>query len=157
RRAEWPPGCEMRPRIGLHTGFVVLGETGWTGLAIHEAARIGSAAHGGQVLVSEATKALVPQASPVGYADLGSHRLKDIEEPVRLFQLTHPGIGADFPPPRSIFSRQHNLPSSPTSFVGRETDLRAITELLASSRLVTIAGPGGTGKTRVALQVAGSL
>lgn len=140
-------GWRLRVRIGLHTGAADrTAEGGYVGLAVHEAARICAAAHGGQVLVSDATRELVT----LPLHDLGEYRLKDFPNPVRLFQL---GDG-DFGPPRT--PGVVRLPTPTTAFVGREQDVSEILELLrrAPSRLVTLTGAGGSGKTRVALEVA---
>jgi predicted ATPase/DNA-binding SARP family transcriptional activator len=137
---------EIRARVGLHTGAPLLAEEGYVGIDVHRAARIASAAHGGQVLMSEATAALVEEA----LLPLGEHRLKDLLEPLGLFQL---GDGR-FPAPRSLGSS--NLPEQPTPFAGRERELAQVLALLRDPRvrLVTLTGPGGSGKTRLALQSA---
>ena len=136
----------MRVRIGLHTGEPRLADDGYTGLDVHRAARVMSAGHGGQVLVSETTSRLL--GDDVELTDLGEHRLKDLTAPQRLYQL-----GRDrFPPLRTL--HRSTLPVQPTPLVGRRRELRELCGLLPDSRLVTLTGPGGTGKTRVALQVA---
>lgn len=115
-------------------------------------------AHGGQVLVSEAASALVRHSLPpdVSLRDLGWHRLKDLGPPDQIFQLKAPGLTTVFPPLRSLDNPrlQHNLPAQLSSFIGRDVQLARVGELLKSSRLVTLTGPGGTGKTRLALQAA---
>ena len=125
---------------------------------MHRAARVASAGHGGQVLLSEATAVRSQTISDraVEMRQLGAHRLKDLR-PERIAQLVIEGLPADFPPIRSLDARPNNLPVELTSFVGRERELDEVRALLASSRLVTLTGPGGTGKTRLALQVAASL
>lgn len=152
----WPDGAVVRVRMGLHTGEVEAVGTDVIGLAINRAARIAAVAHGGQVLLSDATRALVVDGLPagVGIRDLGEHRLKDLRAPERLGQLVIDGVAADFPPLRSIDSRPNNLPTQLTTFVGRERELAEAGALLATSRLLTFTGPGGTGKTRLSLQVA---
>ena len=154
--APWPGGQTVRVRIGLHTGKAVLVGDQYMGLDIHLAARIAAAGHGGQVLVSETTTSLVKPALPVGVAmrDLGRHRLKDIEQPIRLWDLVIEGLASEFPAIRSLEARPNNLPSQRTSFIGRERELAELTTLLEGNRLVTLIGPGGTGKTRLALRVA---
>jgi predicted ATPase/class 3 adenylate cyclase len=138
-------GGPIRVRIGLHTGEPTVTEEGYVGIDVHRAARIADAGHGGQILLSQATRDLVG-ADDV--RDLGVHRLKDLAAPERLYQL-----GDDeFPPLKSV--DQTNLPVQPTSFVGRERELAEVLALLGSHRVVTLTGPGGSGKTRLALQVA---
>ncbi len=139
----------IRVRIGIHTGEPTLTREGYVGLDVHRAARICSAAHGGQIVLSEHTRALL--GDKFDLEDLGLHRLKDLAEPVRLFQV---GRG-QFPPVRSLNAT--NLPVQPSPLVGRERELVEVSELLRSSRLVTLTGAGGSGKTRLALQVAAEL
>ena len=152
----WPEGAVVRVRMGMHTGEVETVGTDVIGLAINRAARIAAVAHGGQVLLSDATQALVAGALPVDVSvrDLGEHRLKDLGAPVRVGQLVIAGLPADFPPIRSIDARPNNLPTQLTTFVGRERELADAGALLAGTRLLTFTGPGGTGKTRLSLQVA---
>src|SRR5262249_33303942 len=121
-------------------------DEGYVGMDVHRAARIAAAAHGGQVLLSQTTRDLL--GSEAGLRDLGEHRLKDLSEPQRLYQLG----GADFPPPGSL--RQSNLPVQPTPLVGRAAELADVLTLVREYRLVTLTGPGGSGKTRLALQAA---
>ena len=147
RLAEGP----VRVRVGVHTGTPLLTEDGYVGLDVHRAARIGAAAHGGQVVFSSATRSLVDETQLPGVVrDLGEHRLKDLARPERLFQL---GVG-EFPSLRSLPST--NLPVPATAFLGRRRELRDVIALLRApdARLVTLTGPGGTGKTRLALQAA---
>jgi predicted ATPase/class 3 adenylate cyclase len=154
--SDWPNGAVVRVRMGLHTGEATLGAIGYVGIDVNRAARIAAAAHGGQVLVSEATRALVEHALPeaISLRDLGQHRLKDIAHPEHLYDLVIDGLPADFPPPRSLDARPNNLPLQLTSFVGREREIAEVKRLLETNRLLTLTGPGGTGKTRLALQVA---
>jgi hypothetical protein len=156
----WPPDCEIRVRVGLHTGEIEFRD-GWVGMAIHEAARVGAAPHGGQTVVSETVRDLVADRLPGGaeFSDLGRHLLKDIEEPVRLYQLNHPDLEAEFPPLRTLSDLRlaNNLPCDVSTFVGRERELSELRQLIASSRLVTLTGAGGSGKTRLALQVGADL
>ncbi|MDP8959201.1 MAG: tetratricopeptide repeat protein, partial [Actinomycetota bacterium] len=153
---RWPEDAQVRVRMGLHTGQGILGGDDYLGLDVHRAARIASAAHGGQVVLSGATKALVEQAlrPELALRDLGEHRLKDLAHPERLFQLLVPGLPADFPPLRTLSAVPNNLPVQLTSFVGREDELARATALLRTTRLLTLTGPGGVGKTRLALQAA---
>jgi class 3 adenylate cyclase len=152
----WPEGNPVRVRMGLHTGQGVLGGEDYIGLDVHLAARIAAAGHGGQVLVSETTRTLVEQALPDGVSlrDLGRHRLKDIEHPEHLYDLVIEGLPAEFPAIRTLDARPTNLPPQRTSFVGRDREVVEVTGLLTTGRLLTLTGPGGTGKTRLALKVA---
>jgi predicted ATPase len=155
---ERPRGVPLRVRMGLHTGEGVLGGDDYLGIDVNKAARIAAAAQGGQVLISSATRALVEQtlADGVTLRDLGEHRLKDLLRPERLSDLVIDGIPSDFPPPRTL-EVPTNLPAELTSFVGREPELQALSELLGRVRLVTLTGPGGAGKTRLALRAAAEL
>jgi predicted ATPase len=136
----------LRVRIGLHTGTPLVSAEGYVGMDVHRAARIAAAAHGGQVVVSSTTASLAPE----GLRDLGEHRFKDLSAPERVYQLGD----AEFPPLKSIY--RTNLPVPATPFLGREDELAAVADLLRRQdvRLVTLTGPGGTGKTRLALQAA---
>jgi predicted ATPase/class 3 adenylate cyclase len=156
---DWPPGQPVRVRMGVHTGEGALGGDDYAGIDVHRAARIADAAHGGQVLVSEATCGLVRHALPGGTAlrDLGGHRLRGIDDPERLHQLVVEGLPGDFPPPRTLEARPSNLPLQLTSFVGREGEIAEVERLLGQTRLLTLTGPGGSGKSRLALQVAADL
>lgn len=151
----WPAGHPVRVRMGLHTGQPSVAADNYVGLDVHRAARIAAAGHGEQVLVSESTHTLVRRDLPDGVTirDLGQHRLKDLAVPERLFQLVIPDLPADFPALRSLDARPNNLPTPPTSFVGRARQLADARRLLSSARLVTFTGPGGSGKTRLALEV----
>ena len=152
----WPADGHVRVRMGLHSGDGTVDRDGsYVGHDVHRAARVAGAAHGGQVLVSETTRALASLALPDGVSlrDLGQHRLKDLQ-PQALAQLVIDGLPADFPAVRSLDLRPNNLPLQLTSFVGRDRELRAVTDLVARTRVLTLTGPGGTGKTRLALQLA---
>jgi predicted ATPase/class 3 adenylate cyclase len=152
----WPENAEVRVRMGLHTGEAVRGGDNYIGLDVHRAARISAAGHGGQVVLSDTTRSLVEHAVPtdVGLRDLGAHRLRDLANPEHLWQLEISDLPGDFPTLRTLDARPNNLPVQLTSFVGREAEIDAVGELLERARLVTLTGPGGTGKTRLALQVA---
>jgi predicted ATPase len=139
---------ELPVRMGIHTGEPAVTAEGYVGIDVHRAARIGAAGHGGQVVVSESTQRLLEGQS---LRDLGEHRLKDLGQPVRLYQLGE----QEFPPLRSL--NQTNLPAQPSPLVGRERELRELVPLVTESRLVTLTGPGGSGKTRLALQTAAEL
>jgi predicted ATPase/class 3 adenylate cyclase len=155
----WPAAADVRVRMGLHTGEGILGGDDYLGLDVNRTARIASAAHGGQVLISDSTRALVERGIPSGtrLKDLGLHRLKDLGRPEHLHQLTIDGVDGDFPPPRTLDARPNNLPAQLTRFIGRSGEIATIRDLLGESRLVTLTGPGGTGKTRLALQSAAEL
>ena len=135
---------EVRVRMGLHTGEPLLSDEGYTGVDVHRAARICASGHGGQILLSDTTARLVE----ADLRDLGEHRLKDIDLPQRLYQLGH----EEFPAPRTPNSS--NLPVAPTPLVGRKREREEVRTLLRDHRLVTLVGPGGSGKTRLALDVA---
>jgi predicted ATPase/class 3 adenylate cyclase len=156
----WPEDAGIRVRMGLHTGEPTPTADGYVGLDMHRAARVAAAAHGAQVLLSQTTRDLLPESlDGLTFRDLGEHRLKDLSGPQRLHQLCIEGLAADFPPPRTIEGRATNLPAQPTPLVGRSRELEAVRELLLGegTRMVTLTGPGGTGKTRLALQVAADL
>jgi predicted ATPase/class 3 adenylate cyclase len=142
----------IRVRMGLHTGEPRLTEEGYVGLDVHKGARIAAVGHGGQVLISQSTRALVD--APV--RDLGPHRLKDISVPEHIFQLEIDGLSSDFPPLKTIEAGLKNMPAPGTSFVGRAAEIEEIDRLLdePDCRLVTLVGPGGVGKTRLALEIA---
>jgi predicted ATPase/class 3 adenylate cyclase len=151
----WPHGRSVRVRMGLHTGEGVRGGDDYLGIDVNHAARIAAASWGGQVLLSEATKVLVDDALPEGVTirSLGQHRLKDLPHPEHLYDLVIASLTADFPPPRTL-EVPSNLPAQLTSFVGREAQVALVRTLLAGTRLLTLTGLGGTGKTRLALRVA---
>ncbi len=158
---SWPDGMTVRVRMGLHTGEPELSTEGYMGLDVHRAARLMSVGHEGQVLISQTTRDLVGHGLPEGVSlrDLGDYRLKDLGRPVHLYQLVIDGLFADFPPLKTLDSRLHNLPVQLTSLIGREQEVTAVQNLLLREdvRLVTLTGPGGTGKTRLGLQVAAEL
>lgn len=155
----WPGGAGLKVRMGIHTGEVVTTPDGYVGLALNQAARIRAAAHGGQVLISAATRTLLQEELPAGASlqDLGEHRLKDLSLPQRLFQFCHPDLPAEFPPLHSLSIQPNNLPIQLTAFVGREPQIKEVIGLFSRARLITLVGSGGSGKTRLALQVAGYL
>jgi predicted ATPase/class 3 adenylate cyclase len=156
----WPQGVLVRVRMGLHTGEPMVGSTGYVGMDVHRAARIAAAGHGGQVLLSQTTRDLVYQDLPpgAGLRDLGSHKLKDIEHPQRIFQLNIEGLTDSYPPLKTLGVEGEPLTPLPlpaTSFIGRETEVAEVIGYLLGPdvRLLTLTGPGGVGKTRLALAV----
>ncbi len=154
----WMVGAKIRVRSGIHTGEGAIGGDNYVGLDVHRAARIGAAGHGGQVLVSNATAVLVQDHLPEGVSlrSMGNHRLKDLAKAEALHQLVIDGLPNEFPPLKTLDFIRNNLPVELTSFVER-SDLAGIVSLLEGSRMVTLTGPGGTGKTRLSLQVAAEL
>lgn len=152
---QWPEGADVRVRMGLHTGEPMSAAAGYVGIDVHRAARICAAGHGGQVLVSEAAHALIGDALPdgVGFRDLGEHRLKDLAAPMRLYQVLAPGLAVDFPSIRSLDTLPNNLPHQLSSFVGRTKEIADAEARLGTTSILTLTGPGGVGKTRIALEV----
>ena len=152
----WPENLSMRARMGLHTGEALPTETGYVGMDVHRAARICAAGHGGQILLSQSTYDLIADEPPegVGFRDLGEHRLKDLTRSQHVFQVVAPDLSADFPPLRSLDVRPNNLPVQLTSFIGREREIAEVKGLLSTTRLLTLTGAGGAGKTRLGLRVA---
>ncbi len=155
----WPEGAPVRVRMGLHTGEPLLASTGYVGLDVHRAARIMAAGYGGQVLLSRATSQFIEHDLPehVALRDLGEHRLKDLARPEHIFQLVIPDLQEEFPPLKTLDVISNNLPIQLTSFIGREREIEDVKSLLSRSRLVTLIGAGGAGKTRLALQAAADL
>jgi len=145
----WPDDSVVRVRMGVHTGEVDVVGDNYIGMSLHVAARVSAAGHGGQVLVSDVTHRLAPDAAAM---DLGRHHLKDVGE-VGIWQLTHPSLPRDFPPLRSL-KATNNLPAPVDSFIGRRAELAEVLRALQESRLITLTGPGGSGKTRLALEAA---
>jgi predicted ATPase/class 3 adenylate cyclase len=153
----WPADGRLQVRMGVHTGVAVpAGEVDYISLAVHQTARIASAAHGGQVLLSEATVNLVRDVLPDGISlvDCGRFRLAGFDEAERLYQLCHPRLERSFPGLRVASAAMLNVPAQLTSFVGRAGEVVEIGKLLDDHRLVTLTGPGGVGKTRLAVRVA---
>jgi predicted ATPase/DNA-binding SARP family transcriptional activator len=157
----WPEGKDLRVRMGVHTCEAQPTPEGYVGIGVHRAARICAAGHGGQVLVSQTTRELLAEdpLEDADLKDLGPHRLKDLTQAERLYQLLAAGLETEFPPLDTLESRPTNLPVQPTSFVGREDDLAEVRRRLLRDdvRLLTLTGAGGTGKTRLALQAAADL
>ncbi len=154
---DWP--AEVRVRMGIHTGEPLSGDGGFVGLDVHRASRICGAGHGGQIVVSKTTRDLAAGDLPeeVSLLDLGEFQLKDLPEADRLFQVVAPGLGREFPPLRSIDSRPNNLPRQLTTFVGRQREIGEAKAILATSPLLTLTGPGGVGKTRLAIELGSDL
>ena len=158
---EWAHGIVVRVRIGMHTGENAVAGTpesgaDYIGNDVVRAARISAAGHGGQVLISSATRTLLGDELPAGVTlrDLGEHRLKGLPQPDRLFQLVIEGLPNDFPMPRTLSAAPNNLPVQITSFIGRRQELAEARALLERTRLLTLIGPGGTGKSRLSLELA---
>jgi class 3 adenylate cyclase len=156
----WSTPRPIAVRIGIHTGEAELRDGDYYGSAVNRCARLRGIGHGGQILLSEATTNLVREALPAGTSllDLGQHRLKDLTHPEQVFQIVAPDLASDFPALTSLDARPHNLPTHPTALLGRERELSDVRGLIENgARLVTLTGPGGTGKTRLSLQVAAEL
>ena len=160
----WSP-ASIRVRMGIHTGAAELAEdasvegpySGYTTLALTQ--RIMSAAYGGQVLLSQVTRDLVGDGYPADLTlqDMGEHRFKDVLQPLHIYQVMAQGLRTHFPPLKTLELFPQNLPTPLTSFIGREHEIAEVKQLLARTRLLTLAGPGGTGKTRLSLRVAEDL
>jgi len=157
----WPAGERVQVRMGIHTGEASATGTGLVGLDVHRAARVAAVGYGGQVLLSESASILVRDSLPADAAlkDLGVHRLKDLGRPEHIFQLQAPGLRADFPPLRSLgnLALPNNLPAQLSTFIGRAQELSEVRALMDTSRMVTLTGAGGCGKTRLSLQVAAEM
>jgi predicted ATPase/class 3 adenylate cyclase len=155
----WSTPRPPRARIGLHTDEDVVYDDGYASLPINRCARLMAAAHGGQVLISGTTEALLRDRlpSPMALLDLGEHRLRDLGRPTRVFQLSRDGEREDFPPLRSLDAYPGNIPVQSSSFIGRQLELARVASALGESRVVTITGVGGVGKTRLAIQTAADL
>jgi class 3 adenylate cyclase len=164
---EWPGDEQVRVRMGVHTGEASATATGLVGLDVHRTARVAAAGHGGQVLVSEASAALVGEVLPLGaaLADLGVHRLKDLDHPVRIFQLRAAGLRAEFPPlrtvPGGVAAATRTLPRDLVSFTGRQRELDQLVETAVGAAgpgvvvgIHAIGGMAGVGKTALAVHAA---
>jgi len=154
----WQEALQIDVRMSLHSGAAELRDSDYFGQSLNRVARLLSAGHGGQILLSLATQELTRDALPpdTSLLDMGTHSLRDLSRPERVFQLLHPALPADFPPLKSLDnpSFPNNLPRQLTSFIGREKEIADVTALLGKSRLLTLTGAGGSGKTRLSLQVA---
>ncbi len=155
----WSEGAPVRVRMGLHTGEPTIAASGYVGLDVHRAARIMSAGYGGQILLSQATRDLIEHDLLEGLMlrDLGEHRLKDLTRPEHIFQIVIPDLPAEFPPLKTLDVISNNLPVQMTTFIGREREIEDIKRSLTRTRLLTLMGAGGAGKTRLAIQVAADL
>jgi predicted ATPase/class 3 adenylate cyclase len=158
---HWPEPLSLRVRMGVHSGVCSERDGDYFGPTVNRTARLQAIAHGGQLLLSAAAHELAEDRLPAGVAlrEMGEHRLKDLERPELVFQVDIEGLAGDFPPLRSLSGGlvRHNLPVQVSSFIGRERELAQLRGLLEDSRLVTIVGAGGSGKTRLALQLAAEL
>jgi predicted ATPase/class 3 adenylate cyclase len=155
---RWPGHARVRVRMGIHAGTATVGVGGYVGVDVHLAARVMAAGHGGQVLCTDTVHALCEGALPRGsmLRDRGRYRLKDIDRPVRLWDLVAPGLETDFPPLKGV-ERRASLPVRLSSLIGRDDAKERVVEALTTHRLVTLTGPGGTGKTRLGIAVAASI
>ena len=155
----WPAGISIRVRMALNTGESELREHDYYGTAVNRCAHLRGIAHGGQVILSETTAQLVQDTLHEGVSlrDMGAHRLKDLQRPEQVFQVVHPDLPADFPALKSLDAHPHNLPVQLTSFIGREGEIDEVAALLSTTRLVTLAGAGGSGKTRLAQEIGASV
>jgi len=160
-KERWGESGPLRVRMAMHMGTAEERDEDYFGPPVNRVARLLSAAHGGQVLLSLPTHEMVRDQLPAGMslAELGEHRLKDLFRPERVFQLSAPGLPVEFPPLRTLDTYRNNLPLQPTPLVGREKEVSEVRDLLRGieTRLLTLTGPGGTGKTRLALQAAADL
>jgi predicted ATPase/class 3 adenylate cyclase len=155
----WPLQTPLRVRMALHVGVVEPKDADRFGPALHRAARLLSIGHGGQILLTQIACEAVHDHLPEGTTlkDLHSHRLQDIQQPEHVWQLLHPTLPTDFPPLRSLQGFANNLPQQPTSFIGRTLEVAQVKELLNQTRLLTLVGAGGSGKTRLSLRAAADL
>ncbi|RYG23581.1 tetratricopeptide repeat protein [bacterium] len=153
---SWETDRPIKVRMAVHAGPAEVRDGDYFGPTLNRLARLLAIGHGGQVLLSETSTALVREGLPPGceLRDAGRHRLKDLESPEAVSMLLHPSLGTSFPPLRSLDSLPNNLPRQTSSFIGRDDERRLLAQTLTNSALVTLTGPGGTGKTRLALQVA---
>ncbi|MES2569488.1 MAG: tetratricopeptide repeat protein [Verrucomicrobiota bacterium] len=157
REGEWETARPIRVRAAIHRGIAEQRNSDYFGPTLNRTARLLAAAHGGQTLFSRVAQEGMALPEGVSLRDLGERRLRDLALPERIFQLVAPGLPSDFPPLRSLEVLPNNLPAQVTSFIGREQDIAKIKAILEHSRLVTLTGPGGTGKTRLSVQVAAEL
>ena len=156
---RWPAEGQLRVRMGVHTGVAAPNPEGdYTAVAVHLAARLAAAGHGGQILMSAQTADLLRRLLPAtALVNRGAFVLPGFDEAEPIFQLVHPDLPSSFPPLLAAPAIAHNLPDVRTSFIGRDNDLKSVDELLRTARLVTLVGPGGAGKTRLCLELAARL
>ncbi|MEE2883348.1 MAG: tetratricopeptide repeat protein [Planctomycetota bacterium] len=159
KSANWEETGKLAVRMALHTGTAEVRDGDYFGQQLNRVARLLSTSSGSQIVISLSTEELIRDNLPqeVELKDLGSHRLKDLIRPEQVFQVVAPGLRSDFPPLASLESFPHNLPIQLSSFIGREREIEEILERFATTRLLTLTGPGGSGKTRLALQLAAEL
>ncbi len=154
---QWPDRAELKVRIGLHRGDAEVSGADYVALAVHQAARVSAAAHGGQVLATPSAVEGVVLPSATSLRRLDRYQLKDFDDPVELCQLVIDGLPDEFPPVRARPERAHNLPEVLTAMVGRDLEVSELLELVSDRRLVTVVGPGGVGKTRLAVELVATL
>ncbi|MCE9557554.1 MAG: tetratricopeptide repeat protein [Armatimonadetes bacterium] len=156
---SWPGATPVRVRMAIHTGAVENRDEDYFGPPLNRVVRLLSTAHGGQTLLSQTTFDLVRDFLPqdASILDLGIHQLKDLARPEQVFQLLHPALPAEFPPLRSLSNQPNNLPQQLTTFIGREKEVEDLQALLKKNRLLTLSGSGGTGKSRLSLQIAANV
>ena len=154
-KEPWALELSIKVRMALHTGESELREHDYYGPVVNGCARLRGIAHGGQVVLSQVTSELVQDALPEGVSlrDMGTHRLRGMERPEQVFQLLHPDLPADFPALESLDEHRHNLPVQLTSFIGRQEEIDEVASMLPTARLITLAGAGGSGKTRLAQEI----
>ncbi len=150
---HWPMEPPLKVRMGIHSGLAAPHNGDYVALAVHQAARVINAGYGGQVLISDDAMKSCATTSGLQFLDLGRFRLRDFDEPTRLFQLASDGLEISFPAVRALPAEGHNLVHPSTSFIGRETDVSLLVSKLAAQKAVTLVGPGGVGKTRLAMEV----
>ena len=148
---EWPEGGDVRVRVGAHTGEATVSDADYVGVDVHKAARIMAAGHGGQILASESTRLLA--RGGFEFMSLGRHLLRGLEADESVFQLMIPDLPSDFPPLNTASAAPNNLPTRVSSIIGRGDDIEAIIGLIDEHRLITILGPGGVGKTSLAVTI----
>jgi predicted ATPase/class 3 adenylate cyclase len=146
---RWPADAVLRVRMGLHSGLAAPRGEDYIALAVHQAARVVDAGNGGQIVLSVDTARQVEPSDGLAVTSLGLYRVRDFDEPVELFQITGIGLSSDFPPLRVLPAERHNLVPLPTTIVGRDREIARLIELVETSRLVSVVGPGGLGKTRL--------